>query len=114
MEINGKTEVVVRPYKKKRSLSQNNLMWMWMPYLSSHFGYTEEEMHEELKYAFIGEAVYVNRKGVTRTRPISTTSLDTKGMAEYLTKIEILASKEGIVLPIPHDYNYIMGNNIDS
>jgi len=27
-------------------------------------------------------------------------------MAEYLTKIEVLANKEGIVLPIPHDYGY--------
>jgi len=101
-------EVVIREYKKKRSLSQNNLYWLWLPYLASHFGYADDEMHDELKYAFIGEEVYTNRKGVTRTRPQSTTKLKVKEMAEYLTKIEILAGNNDIKLPMPHDYRYAM------
>lgn len=108
LPLDGKTEVVIREYKKKRSVQQNALLWMWIPYFAKHFGYTDEEMHEEFKYAFIGETVYVNRKGIQRTRPISTTTLSTKQMAEYLTKIEVLANKEEIKLPIPDDYLFSM------
>jgi len=55
LEPNGKWEVTIMEYKKKRSLAQNALYHMWKPYLAKHFGYTDEEMHEELKYAFIGK-----------------------------------------------------------
>jgi hypothetical protein len=104
----GKYEVVVREYKKKRSLSQNNLYHMWKPYLAKHFGYTDDEMHDELKYAFIGEEAYTNRKGVVRVRPLSTTSLKVKEFATFLTKIEVLADNHNIILPIPHDYSLAM------
>ncbi len=83
-------------------------MWLWLPYLADHFGYTEDQMHEELKYAFIGEEAWTNRKGVVRSRPLSTTTLKVKGMVEYLTKIEVLANSNDIKLPIPDDYKYSM------
>ena len=104
----GKFEVVVQEYKKKRSLAQNRLYHMWKPYLAKHFGYAAEEMHEELKYAFLGEQVWTNRKGVVRSKPISTTTLKVEGMVEFLTKIEVLAETHDIKLPIPHDYGYAM------
>jgi len=103
-----KWEVVIQEYKKKRTLAQNRLYWMWLPYFSKHFGYTDDEMHDELKYAFIGEEVYTNRKGVTRTRPQSTTKLKVKEMAEYLIKMEVLADNNDIKLPMPHDYSLAM------
>ncbi len=104
----GKFEVVIKEYKKKRSLAQNRLYWLWLPYLAKHFGYTDDEMHDELKYAFIGEETYTNRKGIERIRPKSTTKLKTKDMAEYLTKIEVLANANEIILPMPQDLNYAM------
>lgn len=104
----GKFEVVIKEYKKKRSLAQNRLYWMWIPYLAKHFGYTDDEMHDELKYAFIGENVYTNRKGVQRTKPKSTTKLKTKEMAEYLTKIEVLAVSNDVILPMPFDVEFAM------
>lgn len=103
-----KWEVVIREYKKKRTISQNNLMWMWLPYLADHFGYTVDQMHEELKYAFIGEEAWTNRKGISRVRPISTTTLKVKEMAEYLTKIEVLAGSFDIKLPTPHDREFAL------
>lgn len=104
----GKFEVVIQEYKKKRSLAQNRLMWSWLPFLAKHFGYTDDKMHDELKYAFIGEEAYTNRKGVVRVRPISTTTLKVKEFAEYLTKIEVLAGNNDIILPIPHDFSFAM------
>ena len=105
----GKHEVVVQEYKKKRSLAQNRLYWSWLPFLAKHFGYSDDEMHEELKYAFIGEEAWTNRKGVVRSRPLSTTTLKTKEMAEYLTKIEVLADSNDITLPKPYEiYEFAM------
>ena len=104
----GKFEVVIKEYKKKRSLAQNRLYWLWLPYLAKHFGYTDDEMHDELKYAFIGEESYTNRKGVVRFRPISTTTLKVKEFAEFLTKIEVLANNNDVILPMPHDFQFAM------
>ena len=78
-------------------------MWMWLPYLAEHFGYTKDQMHDELKYAFIGEEAWTNRKGQVRTRPISTTTLTVKEFSEYLNKIDLLARRFDITLPYPDD-----------
>lgn len=112
--IDKPLQMDIKPYKRNRTLSQNNLYWMWIPYLAEHFGYTEEEMHDELKYAFLGETTYINRKGIERVKPISTTTLKTKGMADYLTKVEVLANKEEIKLPIPDDYKFAMMHDKDN
>lgn len=103
-----KWEVVIRERKKKRSLSQNNLLHMWIPYLAEYFGYTDEQMKEELKYAFIGEEAWTNRKGQVRSRPISTTTLSVKEFAEFLNKVDLLARKFNINLPMPDDYLFAM------
>ena len=103
-----KWEVVIQEYKKKRSLAQNRLYWMYLPYLADHFGYSKDDMHDELKYHFIGEEHYIGRKGVARIRPKSTTKLNVKQMVEYLTKIELLAQDNDIKLPIPDDYKFCL------
>lgn len=104
----NKWEVVIQERKNKRRLSQNRLMWMWIPLLADYFGYTNAQMHEELKYAFIGAEAWTNRKGVVRWRPISTTTLTVKEFAEYLNKIDIMAVKFDVELPHPDDYLFCM------
>ena len=108
LKTSGKWEVTIAEYKKSRSKSQNRLMWSWINIMGNHFGYDKDDMHDEFKYAFLGEESYVNRRGVERVKPKSTTKLTTKEMAEYLTKIEILAHKEEIKLPIPDDYAFAL------
>lgn len=107
MDILKPMEVTIRPYKKKRSDAQNNLYWMWLPDIAKHFGYTIDELHEVLKVRLLG----VERKtigDIDLVQPISTTSLDPKAMAEYLTKIEVLANANDIKLRIPDDYHYAL------
>jgi hypothetical protein len=107
LDISKLIEVTIKPHKKNRSNSQNNLMWMWLPDIARHFGYTEDELHELLKVRFLGiEEKIVD--GRTLIQPISTTKLTTKQMAEYLTKIEILARANNIRLKIPDDYKFAM------
>ena len=99
----GVLQVDIKPYKKNRSNSQNSTLWMWLSDLADHFGYTPEELHEELKVKFLG----VEEKTVAGElirQPISTTGLSTKEMADYLNKVEILARNQGVVLRYPDDY----------
>lgn len=103
-----KWEVVIQERKNKRSLAQNRLLHMWLPYLAEHFGYQLEQMKDELKYAFIGEETWTNSKGKVRTRPISTTTLTVKQFAEFLNKIDLLARWYNINLPMPDDFLFAM------
>lgn len=103
IDITKPIEVTIKPYKKNRTNSQNALMWMWLLDIAAHFGYTEDELHEVLKVRFLG----VERKTVGNidlVQPISTTTLSTKQMAEYLLKIEALAESNNIALRRPDDY----------
>lgn len=111
LPIDGKTEIVIQEYKKNRSKAQNRLYWNYVKVLGDHFGYDKDEMHDELKYAFLGEESYTNRKGVERVKPKSSAKLTTKEMVKYLTKIEVLAGNQDVKLPIPDDINFIMMRN---
>ena len=105
--INKPLQVDIKPYKKNRSNSQNNTMWMWYEDLADHFGYTPEELHEELKVKFLG----VEEKtigGELIRQPKSTTGLSTKEMADFLNKIEILARNQGVALEYPDDYKFAL------
>lgn len=104
----NKWEVLVQERKNKRRLAQNRLYWMWVKPLANHFGYTDDQMHEELKYAFIGEETWTNRKGKTRVRPISTTTLSVEEFVNYLNKIDMLARRFNVHLPHPDDYLFAM------
>jgi hypothetical protein len=103
-----KWEVVIQERKNKRSLAQNRLLHMWLPYLAEHFGYQPEQMKDELKYAFIGEETWTNSKGKERTRPLSTTTLTVKEFAVFLNKIDLLARRFNINLPMPDDFLFAM------
>ncbi len=103
-----KYEVVIKPYKKNRSTSQNRTMWMWYNELSKHTGHTPEELHEQMKVSVLG----VDRRvvhGQALIIPKSTTGLSTKDMSEFMRAIEELARELQVRLPIPDDYKYAMG-----
>lgn len=108
-KLDNKTyEVHIKEHKKNRTKSQNDTYWMWLADIASHFGYTEEELHETLKVRFLGVDEYIV-DGVTLRKPKSTTKLKTKEMAEYMLKVEMLARQNDIRLRIPDDYKYAMG-----
>ena len=104
----GTWEAVMQEYIKKRTAAQNRLYHMWKPYIAKVSGYTLDEMHDEFKYAFIGSYTYTNRKGVLREKPLSTTSLSVPDFVIFLNKIEVVANRLEITLPIPHDYRFAM------
>lgn len=104
-ELNEDDSWDIRITKKrwKRSISQNNLYWLWLTCIEHETGNDRNNLHEFFKAKFLGfEEIQVLQYTVTRV--ISTTSKDTKRFKEYLDKIQLFASIEiGIELPDPND-----------
>lgn len=93
--------VTVGEYKKKRSLSQNRLMWKLFEVLSSlneSCCYTENELHTEYGKLFL-QSYVVNGPLGPVLRVKSTTELNTKEMSEHIDKIIANAAEMGWFLP---------------
>ena len=89
-----------------RSTQQNALYWKWLQIMGDHFGYTKDEMHEELAARFLGVVERKTIGGHQIRAPRSTTSLTTKEFSEYMNMIEALALQQQIQLPQPEHYGY--------
>lgn len=96
-------DIKITKKRWKRSISQNNLYWLWLTCIEHETGNDRNDLHEFFKAKFLGfEEIQVLQYTVTRV--ISTTSKDTKRFKEYLDKIQLFASVElGIELPDPND-----------
>ncbi len=98
--------VTVEPYKKRRSLSQNALMWLWLEEVVKHVyestGQDKEDIHEFFKRQFLTPTV----KDVfgVEVKTWSTKELTTAGMSTYMAAIDVwVASELGLLLPTPAD-----------
>ena len=90
---------------KRRTLSQNNLMWKWhesvVKAIHEHSGTDKDEVHEFFKRKF-APVRYVDIAGeLVEYR--STKHLTSKEMTDYLNKIYAWATAEGYFLPVPED-----------
>lgn len=109
LPLDGKTEVVFREHKSKRSLEQNALMWKYYEIIGNEIGYTPEDLHEMMKAKIFGTKEMITKdlhgnKLVLNIPNGTTTKLDTKGMTEFIEAIEMLAGELGIVLPAASHY----------
>lgn len=99
--------VEVKEYRSSRSNSQNRTYWMWLNALAKDTGHSADDLHEMFKVRVLGtEEKIILGKAITVGR--STTTLNTKDFAEYMTTIEGIAASIGITLPHPDDYRYAM------
>jgi hypothetical protein len=46
-------EIILRPYKKDRSVAQNALYWLWATVIAGETGETKDEVHRRLKRGFL-------------------------------------------------------------
>jgi len=75
------------PSKPIRSLRANSYYWATIvPVLAEHFGYTNMEMHEELKYLFNPVPLKLDPMKV---KGGTTTTLKTDEFAEYVKQIQV-------------------------
>ena len=81
-----KFDVKVRPWKSKRSSEANRRYWALITGLGKHVGYTQDEMHEIMRYKFLRNMIEINGESVPLLS--STTKLNTAQFADYMDAIE--------------------------
>lgn len=102
--------LIIKPWRDKRSIPQNSLLWMWNSDVASAVNthssnkLTEEDLHEFLKDMFC-PAKPVTVLGITKMVK-STKLLDTEEMTFYLRRIEVWSAERGIKLRIPANSEY--------
>lgn len=111
-------EVIIRKAKSKRSLSQNNLMWMWEKIFADYAGYQvttkdqKEDFHEAMLLRMYGAIrIFKKIKGKTyvQDRPKKRTkNMSVEDMTEHLKAMEAMAIDVGLILPYPDDYKFAM------
>ena len=86
----------------RRTISQNNLMWLWLTCIQYETGQDKDELHEIFKKKWIPPKT-IFKYGV-EVEIYSTKDFDTSQFKYYLDKIQIFASTElSITLPDPED-----------
>jgi len=105
-------EVIIRPYKKNRTLAQNNLMWMWLNHIAVFFEkehgqrFSDEAWKEEFQEKYLGYKVIKTPSG-PKKKLIGTSGLNIAQFTEFLNNVERYANTElGINLPHPEDIYY--------
>ncbi len=90
-------EVIIQPYKAKRSLDQNALYWKWITIIGDELGYTKDEMHETLMRQHLPPKIVSTMAGDVEV--YSSTKLSVKEMSRYMELVEITAGTYGVKLP---------------
>ena len=107
----------VKPWREKRSLSQNALSHMWYTEISEYLinsgrtDATPEWVKRNLKKTYLGceEVTYtdfITGEKTTTWEPRHTSDLDTGEMHIFLTKVEVWCAQFGLALTIPFDCQY--------
>lgn len=109
-------EVIVRPYKRSRSLAQNNTLHLWVGAIATAYEEafgdrkSPETFKEYLKGLFLGEeSSEVMGKTVTTTR--HTADLSVVEFRDFLDAVDRWAVETlQCFLPRGHDYDEAMGS----
>ena len=107
-------QVVITEYKGNRSVLQNNLLWLWLTFISKWwletFGEarTPETFKIYFQKLFLGSET-IELMGETITALKGTSTLNTKEFSQFLDNLENYVNSEfNIQLPIPDYYGEAM------
>ena len=95
----------VKRYRKKRTLSQNKMYWLWINCIASETGNRPDDIHDYLKNKYLPKR-QIDIFGNIKEIPYSTTELNTKQFTDYLNAIDADVSTEGITLLYPDDLHW--------
>lgn len=98
---NGTYQLKIEKARKQRTVSQNALMWMWFNCLAAPTGSSPEDVYDHYRNLFLRRII--TYKGKEEYVIGRASELDTKGMTEFLNKIQADAATDGIILPLPSD-----------
>lgn len=99
---NGKYTITIKRANEKRSIPQNDLMWMWLTCIERETGTPKEDVYMYYCKKFLMKTIQIGDK----LEHIYNTSskLNQEQMTEFLNKIQVDAATElGITLPKPED-----------
>ncbi|MBY6259114.1 YbcN family protein [Phytobacter diazotrophicus] len=102
----------IKPWREKRSISQNSLSHMWYSEISEYLiksgrtDATPEWVKRNLKKTYLGcvEVTYtdfITGEKTTNWEPRHTADLDTGEMHDFLCKVEAWCAQFGLALTIP-------------
>lgn len=99
---NGKYTITIKRANEKRSIPQNDLMWMWLTCIERETGTPKDDVYMYYCKKFLMKTIQVGNK---MERIYNTSSkLNMEQMTEFLNKIQVDAATElGITLPKPED-----------
>jgi hypothetical protein len=98
------TQIIHGKFTSNRTSPQNRYYWgVVISILCEHTGFTNEEMHEVLKYKFLRrESITKDEKHFERSA--STAELDTIEFIKYISDIVVWASSElSLQIPEPNE-----------
>lgn len=99
-------EITIKPHTKRRTLSQNGLMFLWVDrvvaHVQEHIGHDKDDIHEFFKQKFLQPRI-VQMGGDERVY-YSSKNLTTAEMSEYMDRIYAFCTSDlGLFLPVPED-----------
>lgn len=99
---NGTYTITVKRKNEKRSIAQNDLMWMWFQCISNETGTPKDEIYMYYCKKFLMRTMSI---GERMERIYMTSSkLNSEQMTAFLNQIQADAASElGITLPTPND-----------
>ena len=104
--MNGSYTLTITKVVKKRTLSQNRLMWMWFKCLEDGTGQPAQDWHDYYCKKLIGREM-VTPDGEIVTLAGHTSTMNTAQMTDFLNKVQADAATEwGVTLPLPQDQGY--------
>jgi len=90
-------EVLIRPYKSRRSRDQNDMMWAIMRAIAKHTGDDVNSVKEVLQRKFLGlQTKEALGDTVTFIRP--TSDLNVEEFSEFLEQLQAFANEWGVRL----------------
>ena len=99
---NGAYTITIKKASTKRSVPQNDLMWMWLTCIERETGTPKDDVYMYYCKKFLIKTITI---GERQERIYNTSSkLTSEEMTEFLNKIQADALTElGIRLPLPED-----------
>lgn len=99
---NGTYTITVKRQSEKRSIAQNDLMWMWMQCIENETGTPKDEVYMYYCKKFLMRTVSIG--GRMERIYMTSSKLNSKQMTAFLNQIQADAASElGITLPTPQD-----------
>lgn len=104
--VDKRYKIEIKELKKRRSLPQNKLYWLYLTCIEQETGQDKNDLHDYFKKKWIKpEVKEVFGEQIVKDR--TTTKLDTSLFKQYVDKIIVFANTElNITLPDPNDRNF--------